>query len=103
MHYFYQTILVQSPSFKEYLMAQGVNKKKIIYYPYYAESFYNIVDQKSDLEEIFSKKLNLVFAGNIGVAQSFDTIIKSVKVASEMLDNFQFIILGEGRDKKRVW
>ena len=102
IYYFYQTILVQSPSFKEYLMAQGVNKKKIIYYPYYAESFYNIVDQKPDLEEIFSKKLNLVFAGNIGVAQSFDTIIKSVKVASEMLDNFQFIILGEGRDKKRV-
>ena len=102
IYYFYQTILVQSPSFKEYLMAQGVNKKKIIYYPYYAESFYNIVDQKPDLEEIFSKKLNLVFAGNIGVAQSFDTIIKSVKVASGMLDDFQFIILGEGRDKKRV-
>ena len=102
IYYFYQIILVQSPSFKEYLMAQGVNEKKIIYYPYYAESFYNIVDQKPDLEEIFSKKLNLVFAGNIGVAQSFDTIIKSVKVASEMLDNFQFIILGEGRDKKRV-
>ena len=102
IYYFYQTILVQSPSFKKYLMAQGVNEKKIIYYPYYAESFYNIVDQKPDLEEIFSKKLNLVFAGNIGVAQSFDTIIKSVKVASGMLDDFQFIILGEGRDKKRV-
>lgn len=102
IYYFYNTILVQSPSFKEYLMAQGVYEKKIIYYPYYAESFYNIVDQKPDLEEIFSKKLNLVFAGNIGVAQSFDTIIKSVKIASEMLDNFQFIILGEGRDKKRV-
>ena len=102
IYYFYQTILVQSPSFKKYLMAQGVNEKKIIYYPYYAESFYNIVDQKPDLEEIFSKKLNLVFAGNIGVAQSFDTIIKSVKVASEMLDDFQFIILGEGRDKNRV-
>ena len=102
IYYFYQTILVQSPSFKKYLMAQGVDEKKIIYYPYYAESFYNIVDQKPDLKEIFSKKLNLVFAGNIGVAQSFDTIIKSVKVASEMLDNFQFIILGEGRDKKRV-
>jgi len=102
IYYFYNTILVQSPSFKEYLMDQGVYEKKIIYYPYYAESFYNIVEPKPEIEEIFSKKLNLVFAGNIGVAQSFDTIIKSVKVASEMLDNFQFIILGEGRDKKRV-
>ena len=102
IYYFYNTILVQSPSFKEYLMAQGVDEKKIIYYPYYAESFYDIVDPKPDIDAIFYKKLNLVFAGNIGVAQSFDTIIESAKIASRMFDDFQFIILGEGRDKKRV-
>tara|TARA_Y100000996_G_scaffold404722_1_gene379114 strand:- start:2179 stop:3384 length:1206 start_codon:yes stop_codon:yes gene_type:complete len=102
IYYFYQTILVQSPKFKEYLMAQGVSQKKIIYYPYYAESFYNIVPPEPDIEKFFSKKLNLLFAGNIGVAQSFDTIINSVKLVSDKLDDFQLIVLGEGRDKKRV-
>ena len=102
IYYFYQTILVQSPKFKEYLMAQGVSQKKIIYYPYYAESFYNIVPPEPDIEKFFSKKLNLLFAGNIGVAQSFDTIINSVKIVSDKLDDFQLIVLGEGRDKKRV-
>ena len=31
IYYFYESILVQSPDFKKYLMAQGVNEKKLTY------------------------------------------------------------------------
>jgi len=102
IYYFYKTILVQSPRFKDYLVNQGVNEKKIIYYPYYAESFYDIVTPDNKIKQMLPKGLNIVFAGNIGVAQSFDTIISAVKIVSEKIDNFTLIVLGDGRDKKRI-
>ena len=102
IYYFYNNILVQSPNFKDYLIDQGVDEKKIIYYPYYAESFYDIVNPKPRVKQFFPKGLNILFAGNIGVAQSFDTIIEAVKIISKKISNFNIIILGDGRDKKRV-
>ena len=102
IYYFYENILVQSPSFKNYLVDQGVKSEKIIYYPYYAESFYNVVNKNKKIESAFPKGLNIVFAGNIGVAQSFDTIIEAVKIAMNDVKNLNIIVLGEGRDKARV-
>ncbi len=98
----YKTILVQSPYFKDYLIQQSVNKNKIIYYPYYAEDFYKIVPEKEEIRTLFSDKLNFVFAGNIGVAQSFDTIIDAADILKKKSIEFCFIIIGDGRDKKRV-
>ena len=102
IYYFYDSILVQSPDFKKYLIDQGVNEKKIIYYPYYAESFYRVVTPKNTIKKMFPEGLNILFAGNIGVAQSFDTIIEAAKILRNKIDIFNFIVLGEGRDKQRV-
>ena len=102
IYYFYDSILVQSPRFKDYIVDQGVDENKIIYYPYYAESFYDVVVPKPIVKKIFPKGLNILFAGNIGVAQNFDTIIEAAKIISKKIDNFTIIVLGEGRDKKRV-
>ena len=102
IYFFYENILVQSPSFKNYLVDQGVKSEKIIYYPYYAESFYNVVNKNEKIESAFPKGLNIVFAGNIGVAQSFDTIIEAVKIAMNDVKNLNIIVLGEGRDKARI-
>ncbi len=102
IYYFYDNILVQSPSFKDYLLNQGVSESKIIFYPYYAENFYKVVNENSKIKSQFGKGLKIVFAGNIGVAQSFDTIFYAVKILSTKLKDFKFIIIGEGRDKKRI-
>ena len=102
IYFFYDNILVQSPNFKDYLLNQGVNESKIIYYPYYAENFYKVVNENSEIKAQYGGELNIVFAGNIGVAQSFDTIIEAVKILTTKLKNFKFIIIGDGRDKKRV-
>jgi len=102
IYYFYENILVQSPYFKNYLVNQGVNSEKITYYPYYAESFYKIVDKNKKIDNLFPKGLNIIFAGNIGVAQSFDTIIEAVKITLNNLKNLNIIVLGDGRDKSRV-
>ena len=43
-----------------------------------------------------------MFAGNIGVAQSFDTIIDAARILNKKIKELNFIILGDGRDKERV-
>jgi colanic acid biosynthesis glycosyl transferase WcaI len=102
IYYFYHKILTQSPNFKDYLLNQGVIDSKIMFYPYYAESFYKVVKGKENVKSQYGGGLNIVFAGNIGVAQSFDTIIEAAKILSKKINNFRFIIIGDGRDKKRV-
>lgn len=98
----FDNILIQSPAFKKYLIAQGVKEKKIIYFPNYAENFYKIEKEDEIIRSKFPSGLKLLFAGNIGVAQSFDTIIEAVRIASTKLENLKIIVLGEGRDKSRV-
>ena len=93
-------ILVQSPYFEKYLKNQGVNLEKIIYYPYYAEDFYKPVKKKSKILKEFPKGFNILFAGNIGVAQSLHTIVKAFELIKSK--NINLIFLGEGRDKKRI-
>ena len=102
IYYFYDNILVQSPYFKNYLVNQGVKSEKITYYPYYAESFYKVVNTNEKIDSLFPKGLNIIFAGNIGVAQSFDTIVEAVKIALNEVKNLNIIVLGDGRDKERI-
>ena len=93
-------ILVQSPYFEKYLISQEVNSEKIIYYPYYAEDFYKPVKKKPKILKKFPTGFNILFAGNIGVAQSLQTIIKAIELIKSKKVNV--IFLGEGRDKKRI-
>ena len=61
-----------------------------------------MVSKDKKVDNLFPKGLNILFAGNIGVAQSFDTIIEAVKIALAKVKDLNVIILGEGRDKNRI-
>ncbi|MDA7807950.1 glycosyltransferase family 4 protein [Flavobacteriaceae bacterium] len=93
-------LLVQSPEFKNYILNQGVEESKIIYYPYYAEDFYKVVEKDKSYLSQFPKGLNLLFAGNIGVAQSFDTIVNAFEKLKKY--DINLVVLGDGRDKSRI-
>ena len=93
-------ILVQSPYFEKYLISQEVNSEKIIYYPYYAEDFYKPVKKKPKILKKFPTGFNILFAGNLGTAQSLQTIINAIELTKNKKINV--IFLGEGRDKKRI-
>ena len=97
---FTDLLLVQSPKFKNYILNQGVDENKIIYYPYYAEDFYKVVDKEKSYLSHFPKGFNLLFAGNIGVAQSFDTIVNAFEKLKEY--DINLVVLGNGRDKSRI-
>lgn len=93
-------ILVQSPKFIDYIKKQNVKENKLIYFPYYAEDFYKVVKAKKSIKEQFPDGFNVLFAGNIGVAQSFDTIVGAFELLKEY--DINLIVLGEGRDKSRI-
>ena len=93
-------LLVQSPFFKKYLEKQKVDLKKVIYYPYYAEAFYKPVTSTNEVKNKFPEGFNILFAGNIGTAQSFDTIVEAIDLIKK--EQINIVVLGDGRDKERL-
>lgn len=92
-------VLIQSNGFREYLLNQGVFNDKIIYYPNSTEDFYKPLVDIKEYEEFFQNDFfNIVFAGNIGEAQSFKTIIEAINYIKEL--PVKVIVLGDGRYKE---
>lgn len=92
-------VLVQSPGFTDYILNQGVPKDKIVFYPNPTEAFYKPLESEDEYGSFFSKDhFNIVFAGNIGEAQSFYTIIEAANLLKKL--PVRFVILGDGRYKE---
>jgi glycosyltransferase involved in cell wall biosynthesis len=90
-------ILVQSKAFIPYLINQNVEDSKILYYPNSTENFYKELAPDKSLMERLPKGLRLMFAGNIGEAQSFETLINTASILKNQGINIHWIILGDGR------
>ncbi len=91
-------ILIQSNGFREYILNQGISNNKIIYYPNPTEDFYYPIKGVKKYSKFFKDKFfNIVFAGNIGEAQSFETIIKAMVLLKDL--PIKLIVLGDGRYK----
>jgi glycosyltransferase involved in cell wall biosynthesis len=99
-------ILVQSTAFFDYIQNQNVAKEKLIYYPNSTEQFYNVETPEPAFKIKFPDGINILFAGNLGEAQSFDTILDAASIIKQRNIKLNFIILGDGRMsgyiKKRV-
>lgn len=106
VHYIYRQcdqILVSSPGFKERIKEVGIEESLVNYWPQWAEDIYQVVPAEKKLPE--NQKLPsgfcIMFAGNIGAAQGFKTIIE----AADKLKKYSFIhwiIIGDGRMKPWV-
>lgn len=96
-------ILIQSEGFRQYILNQGVPNSKIIYYPNSTESFYNIVRPDDGIVKLVPKvPFSVMFAGNIGEAQDFESIIDAARIVKEKNPEIHFVILGNGRKKEFV-
>ena len=92
-------ILIQSNGFREYILNQEIPNDKIIFYPNLTEDFYKPLQDVKEYQEFFQKEFfNIVFAGNIGEAQSFKTIIEAINNIKEL--QVKLIVLGDGRYKE---
>ena len=92
-------VLIQSDGFKEYILNQGILNNKLVYYPNPTEEFYYPLTGIKERSQFFKKKFfNIVFAGNIGEAQSFKTIIDAIGLLKDF--PVKIIVLGSGRYKE---
>jgi glycosyltransferase involved in cell wall biosynthesis len=95
-------ILVQSQSFIEPAVAVGADRKKIQYFPNWAESLYQPVELSTDAierKEIPNDGFVVMFAGNLGVAQSLESIVAAAEILKN--ENIHWVFLGDGR--RRDW
>ena len=87
-------ILVTSRMFKQYLNDQfGISEKTMKSLPQYAEDLFEYLEPRESDGE-----LNLVFAGNIGIAQDLDTVID----AAAQLPEVKVHIFGDGIELERL-
>lgn len=89
-------ILVTSRAFLDYLKDEfGIDGDKLEYLPQYAESLF----ENHSFDEA-STVVNLLFAGNIGAAQSVGTILEAAEELKS--DNVCFHIVGGGIELDRL-
>ncbi len=95
-------ILVQSKAFIPYILNQNIDSSKLIYYPNSTESYYNVTKATVDKLNLLPSGIRLMFAGNIGESQSFDTLLGAAVILKRENVHVHWVILGEGRMKEYV-
>lgn len=96
-------IAVSSEGFIEYLNKEfEIPKSSIHYIPQYAEESYPKTEEiQIDASQSDNAKLNLMFAGNIGSAQSMPTIIRAAQICKDDKDII-WNIIGDGSELART-
>lgn len=88
-------ILNTSKLFADYQVKQfGIDNAKIKHLPQYAEGIFEHVGF------VDNEYIDLMFAGNIGAAQSLETVIKAAKEVKN--DRVRWHIVGDGQDLERI-
>ena len=95
-------ILVQSKAFIPYIVNQKVDINKLIYFPNTTDKSYIYKNPDSHILSTLPNGFKIMFAGNIGEAQSFDTLLLTAKMLKEEGILVYWIILGDGRLKEYV-
>lgn len=91
-------ITISSRSFVDYFQEElkiSMEDKGLVYYPSYAEDVYG------KTKRIDNEVFDLVFAGNIGPAQSVETIILAAEHLNKR-DDIVFHIVGDGLSRETV-
>ncbi len=95
-------ILVQSRAFISPIEKLGVDSSRIVYFPNSAEELYQPMELSADAPERsgFPAGFCVMFAGNIGAAQDFPTILEAATRLKEF-SHIHWVIVGDGR--MRTW
>lgn len=92
----YKIILVGSRSMEEIIKARYIGDIK--YFPNWADK---VVEQNKCIKDYYlnidDNNFNIVYTGNIGKAQNFDNLIKTIECVNK---NIHWIFVGDGRYKR---
>lgn len=90
-------IFATSPSFVDAICERDVkvDRKKVHYWPQYAEEFYHPCEKKACAEIPDDGSFKVIFTGNIGTAQGLDILPKTAELLKD--ENVKFVMVGDGR------
>jgi len=91
-------IVVSSLGFIPSILEKGINRERLGYFPNWQEPEYGDV---APVTECLPQGFRILFAGNIGVAQDFETILSAAEKLKGYND-IQWIVLGDGRQLEWV-
>lgn len=97
-------ILIQSKSFKKSICQKGDFENKLKYAPNWADEIFTKEEVYKEENLIIKKNPSdfiVMFAGNIGVAQDFDNIIKAA-LLTQQFPHIKWVIIGDGRYKSQL-
>jgi glycosyltransferase involved in cell wall biosynthesis len=97
-------ILVNSPAYKEYMLAKGVPEHKVTYIPYGTDvdMFNPQVDGSSIRAELgLQDKFVVLYAGALGQANDIDTILRAAQRLNDE-DKIRFVLFGDGKERTRL-
>lgn len=94
----FDQIAIASEGYRDILVKSGISNEKIVYLPQWAEDIYSEdMDISDSIIEKNEDDFIITFAGNIGKAQSVDTIIKSANICKKN-SKIKWVILGDGSE-----
>lgn len=96
-------ICIQSKAFEQSILAKGNYKHKISYIPNWAEDLFldHSVVNMERFQSLFPPGFIVMFAGNIGESQDFESILQAAVYLKKRSD-IKWLIVGDGRKKKYV-
>lgn len=96
-------ILLQSEAFIPSIMQKGNFKDKIQYVPNWAEDLFTqpLEGAQDKYKSILPKGFLVMFAGNIGEAQDFESIVNAAEKIRGIKD-IKWVVVGDGRKKDWV-
>lgn len=97
-------ITVISPGFKRNLVRKGVPADKVHVIPNWAdEEIYRPTERDETLgvKHGLEGRFNVMFAGNIGMAQGLETVVRAAELVQD-LESVQFVFVGDGVSKQAL-
>ena len=89
-------ILISSKYFEKSILEKlKIKNKRIIYFPNWAEDIFTKLPEKEILTQELPLGFNIVFAGNVGESQDFDTLLNAAEITKTQ--NVNWVIIGDGR------
>ena len=96
-------ILVTSQAYLDKIEKVGVSSDRLYYFPQSAEEVYQpvVIESNAPEDGFMPTGFRVMFAGNIGAAQDFATILGAAEILKDYHD-IHWIIVGDGRKRKWV-
>lgn len=97
-------LIVLSEKMKSHLIETiNIEPSSIIVLPQTSEKIYERDTKDQAIAQRFKSGFNILYAGNISPAQSFDTIIHAAKILEQKeINDINWIIVGDGMSRKVV-